>query len=214
MSDALEITFCVGELRERYMHGWGDKCADEKLVCCSWNLTLIYKNVPLTIVFYLVNGSSPLIIGMDVRQYSDTFNKKKPSTITIRRPTDTCTYKMNTYIDKYNSGNPRLRMEVVPHKNFTFTSLMEISHARQEVNLAKKVHRFGHATAEEMSEIIKGTGFDTERLNIACRKVYDSCGDLSSNWKVGQQEEGFYFTNKRSIQSRNPGRLYICKNIR
>lgn len=65
----------------------------KKLDCCSWYFNLIdINNRPVTIVFDLANGSSPLIMGINLRQYSDTCNTKQPSTITIRRQTDTGTY--------------------------------------------------------------------------------------------------------------------------
>lgn len=106
LCDAMGIELQVEKPREYYVHGWGHNCSDAKSICCSRNLTVMDSNShPVTLSFDLVDDNSPLIVGMDFRQYSDTWNMHTPSTMTFRRPHDVRVYKMYTYIADDEEGN-------------------------------------------------------------------------------------------------------------
>jgi len=52
LCDAIGIMFDVDKPRDRYMHGWGDKCTDAMMILCSWNLTLMdIHGYPVTLTF-------------------------------------------------------------------------------------------------------------------------------------------------------------------
>lgn len=125
--------------------------------------------------FELVDGISPLIIGMDVRRYSDSTNRESPHTITFQRPHDTTPFTFNTYIADDDGGNPRTRLDIAPNKTTTISSLMSNIVKRKELNLAKRIHRFGHSSVSDMMDIMTDANLDTEKLRHACQKVYDAC---------------------------------------
>lgn len=174
--DALVIQLKVEEPRHTYMHGWGERCADANLVVFSWLLTIMDTNgPPTTLIFDLVRGESPLIIGMDVKQYSDTYNRTPQKSITYRRPGDVRPYTFHTYIQRDGGGNKRLRMLISPHKHTTFETMMANITSWRERNLPKRVHRLGQASGKDMKDIMSSAVMDAERVSTACDTVYTSC---------------------------------------
>lgn len=56
---------------EHYEHGWGEDCHDARPIIASWTLTVIeIHSHAISLSSDLVRGESPLIIGLDVMQYS------------------------------------------------------------------------------------------------------------------------------------------------
>lgn len=99
LCDALGIQLKVEKPRDTYMYRLGERCADAKLVVCSWPHTVMDTNgYPTTLIFDMVKGRSPLIVGKDIKQYSDTCNMKTQRTITYRRPNDEISYTLHTHI--------------------------------------------------------------------------------------------------------------------
>lgn len=151
LCDALGINLVLDEPRDVYLHGWGDKCADAKIVKCSWSVTTHdIKGLPTTLTFDLVDGESPLILGLDVKRYANTYNLSSPPYVEFRRPSDNRPRKILTY---FGDGDSRLRLEIVPHQYSTSASLMANAHGRTDLSIAKKVHRFTHAHADEMKAL-------------------------------------------------------------
>jgi len=140
--------------RAYYQHGWGVNCSEAKPIVASWYLTVddVYHK-PTTLVFDMVEGTSPLIIGLDVKRFSNTNNIRDPSTINFERPTDSSRRTFLTYITKDANDNDRLKLELVTHVKSTYDSLMANIRNRPDINVAKKVHRFTHASAREMRSI-------------------------------------------------------------
>lgn len=173
LCDALDIVLHVEKRRSIDMHGWGDKCSDAKLICCSWKLTVMYvANNPVTLYFHLFEGSSPLIFGMDVRRYSDTCNRVQHTTITFTRPADTQEHKMYTYFATDAGENIRLRLEIVPHTASTHITMMSTHIDRCELNMAKRIHRFGHASTSDMQDLMSCTSFDPAKVEEVCHTVF------------------------------------------
>lgn len=157
------------------MHGWGDNCLDAKMIEFSWTLTIPDSNgLPTSFSFDLVAGSSPLIIGLDTKQYANTINLESHPYIEFRRPTDNNPRRFPTYITRSESDS-RLRMEIAPHASSSMPSLMANIHGRKELSLAKKIHRYTHATATEMKHIYHTANQLTEPLAQAFDKVYTAC---------------------------------------
>lgn len=70
LSDSTGIKFKIDKPREGYLHGWGDrdKCTNATMIRCTWHVTVMdTKKEPVTLSFDLVGGSSPLIVGIDMR---------------------------------------------------------------------------------------------------------------------------------------------------
>lgn len=90
------------------------------------------------LMFYLVDGSSPPIIGLDVKKYSDTQNRQKPSQIIFQRTCDTRPRCFSTYNQKDESGKERLRMEIVPHEKVKIRSLVSSKKRRSRIVTIEK----------------------------------------------------------------------------
>lgn len=95
---------------------------------------------PTTIPFDLVNGSSPLIIGIDIEKYGNTHNRGEKKYIAFRRPQDKSKIIFFTYIAKDGNGDERSWLDLVPHTNSSVKSLMGNIKTRPEINIVKKVH--------------------------------------------------------------------------
>lgn len=75
LCDVLGIPLKLEPPREKHLHGWGDQCLGARMTVCSWTLTILdTTGKPTAFTFDLVSGSSPLIIGMDVRAHCNTYN--------------------------------------------------------------------------------------------------------------------------------------------
>lgn len=75
--------------RSVYRHGWGAQSANAKTVAATWYLEILDARVwPTTIPFDIVEGSTPLLIGLDVTRHAYMVNRADPSYISFRSPTD------------------------------------------------------------------------------------------------------------------------------
>lgn len=187
--DQLGINFTVEKLRVQYMHGWGENCVDAKPIRCSSNLTVFdANNWPATLSFDLKDSSTPLRIRMDMSQYSHTCNQKWPRTINFKRPHDVRDYTLYKYITNETTGNQRMRLEVVPHEDTTVRTMLAKTHTRQEMNMAKRRHRFGHRTDHEMCKIMAGTDLDKDRVRDACEEVHEACPICATTGRPGTKK--------------------------
>lgn len=141
---------------------------------------------PIALSFDLVRDESPLIIGLDVTQYANIINSKTPLYISIKRPTDTRTLALFTYIatEESDSKTQRLRLEISPHKNSSITTLMaNISMLGKRTPLAfsKKPHRFTHANADEIKHICSNAGILDKEFSNAIDIVDSECEICARN---------------------------------
>lgn len=188
--DMLGIRFEVQEPRSHYMHGWGIECSDAKPIKCTWGLTVMdTRNLPVTFTFDLVEGDSPLIVGLDFKQYADTYNRDEPRMVKFKRPHDVHVYTMYTYIAKDLTGNMRLRLEIVPHEMSSISTLMTTTDKRRELNMAKRIHRFGHASAGDMIAMMKNTGYNRKKIKDACDKVYAACAICTASGRPSDRKK-------------------------
>lgn len=176
LADQLGIEFKVRNPERESCIGWGQNCADAKTVICIWNLTVLDNNGKSTeLSFELVEGESPLIVGLDTKEHADTLNRSHPRKIIFQRPCDRSPREMYTYIAEDETKCRRLRLEIIPHTRATARSLMGNVIKRPELNMAKKIHRFTHAHSDEMKMLFKDAGMLTPVLKAACEKVHDAC---------------------------------------
>lgn len=188
--DLLGKPFEVHPPDEVYMHGWGSECAGARQVKCKWELTVMDNaDWPVTLKFDLVEGRSPLIVGMDVKKFADTCNRATPSTLTFKRPNDVRVYQLYTYISNDATNNPRLRLEVVPHEKSCITTLMSATHKRREMSMAKRVHRFSHASVNDMVRLMAPTGFDKAKIFEACSKVFSACAICAASGRPADKRK-------------------------
>lgn len=85
----LGITFNLELAQRSYSRGWGNKALDAKPTLCSWTLSLLDINEePTDIVFDLFDDNSPLAVGLDDKNFSETDLLSKPPVLTLALPPD------------------------------------------------------------------------------------------------------------------------------
>lgn len=66
---------------------------------CTWTLVILdIKNRLVALLLDMVDGDSTFIIGLDLKQYVDTFYRQIPKTITFKLPTKVHMYTWHTKI--------------------------------------------------------------------------------------------------------------------
>lgn len=174
MCQILGIDFELSPPRAVYEHGWGVGCDRAKRIRYTWYLTLFdTQGLPTTIPFDLVEGHSPLVIGLDVEKYG-TINNVQNYT-EFKRPNDNAKRKLLTYVDTDDNGDERIWLDIAPHRKSSVTSLMANVKKRPELNLVKKVHRFTHGNRHELSTLFEDAGMMTDKVKKAIDKVTSSC---------------------------------------
>lgn len=132
------------------------------------------------IVFDVTNDDSPVVVGLDVKQYTITDNMSAPPRIMMKRPSDNATRSLETYLSKENPLRARLRLLIVPTLPPTLTSSAMLGKARKPNNLrpltlAKRIHSMTHAHPEQVIRICKGARWLTETLENAIRTTSATC---------------------------------------
>ena len=190
LCDALGRELVLDPPREEYYHSWGSIGADPKPIVAAWSMVVNdVENRPTVIEFDLVRGESPLIMGLDIKRYADTVNSDSPSWIRFKRPCDTRERKFFTYIDNDETGNRRLRIEIVPHKEFCHSSLLGGMKIRFDKNAIKRIHRFTHAPAKEIKSILNDAGVLNEELSDYCEEVHNSCDICASSGRPAHRKK-------------------------
>lgn len=172
----LGIPFRVTAIESPYMHRWGNTCENAKPVEYQWTVTVndVHKK-PTSFCFDLVDGDSPMIIGLNLKKYSDTINRGTPNRLCFKRPSDNEDRVFYTYIAPDEGRCDRLRLEIVPHYQSSTASLMGNIKKQPSLNMVKKIHRFSHGTADEMKQIFSDAGMDTPDVRRACERVFEAC---------------------------------------
>lgn len=166
----------LSQIHDHYYVGWGENGANAKPVLYNWTFVVNdIMSVPTSFSFDLVQEKSPLIIGLDQKKYSDTMNQQQPTTIVLNRPQDIKQKTFFTYLQHDDHGNARLRLELVPHKRTTRKLLLAIKGRNVELNAIKKLHRFTHASASEMNQLLEDANVSDHATMELCRKVFKAC---------------------------------------
>ena len=152
------------------------------MTICSWSIT-VHDNSgkPTSFTFDLVPGDSPLILGQEVRAYCNTFNLAEQRYIQMRRPYDDAYRYLFTYIVPQDR---RLRLDLAPHPLSTRETLLGNIHAnakRQPLAFCKRIHRYTHATQEEMKTLCEEAGMLDEELIAAIERVCEACEVCAKN---------------------------------
>ena len=146
------------------------------MTVCSWTLTINdIHGRPTSFTFDLVPGVSPLILGQDIREHCNTFNLAEQKYIEMRRPYDDAYRYLFTYLI---AKDRRLRLDIAPHPLSSKSTLLGNIHSsakREPLAFCKRVHRYTHASAEEMKLLCKEANMLDEPLETAIDRVYEAC---------------------------------------
>lgn len=137
----------------------------------------------------LIDGDSPLIVGLNVRQFSNADNNTDSKTITFSRSIDGRGRTFNTFISLDSSKNPCLRIELVPHTSSTALSLLSSIVKRKELSFAKKIHRFTHTNPTEMKCLIDDSRHGSLAMNAACKRVLEACSICASSGRPANKKK-------------------------
>lgn len=129
----------------------------------------------VTLAFDLMEGHSPLVVGMAVRQDSDTCNRTWSRSITFERPHDKREFTLFKYVAHDSTGNRWLRLEIAAHVYKRVSTLLASACASSELKVVKRVNKLGHATPAEMTELLSGTYMEKGKVREACDKVHYAC---------------------------------------
>lgn len=127
--------------------------------------------------FDLIDGDSPLIIGLYVNKFA---NLTKTQYAVLIRPSDNKPRKLQTYIAKDAEENERMRIETAQYIGSSPISLMANKTKRPEPNF-KKVHRFTHVHTREMKWLFQEAGMLTTIIRKAVDKGQKSCSTCTSS---------------------------------
>lgn len=122
-----------------------------------------------------MDGESPLLVGIDLKKFSNSNEMENEHNFIFKSPTDTKQRVFNTDIAKDQKLNPRLWLDLAPCSGSTVGSLMQGIVRNKDLNIVKKVHRFTHGTAQEMKSLFTDAGILTPNISNACDKVHSSC---------------------------------------
>lgn len=175
MCEVFGIELELSPPRAIYNHGWGIECSQAKQIRYYCYLTVFdTQGLPTTIPFYLVEGNSPVVIGMDIERYANINSMDECKQIEFKRPHDNSKLKFLTYVETDANGDERLRLDVATNRKSSVTSLMANIKKRPELNLVKKIHRFTHGNKDELTKLLTEAGMKTERMEKAIKKETSS----------------------------------------
>lgn len=77
----------------------------------------------------------------------------------------------------------------MPRNHTSIESMMANISSRHELNLSKRVHRFGHASAKDMKDIMASRGMDAERVSTVCETVYEACAICTATGRQANKKK-------------------------
>lgn len=177
LCDVLGVRFFAEAANKNYKRGWGIDSHDALPIICSWTLTLQDINGRTThISFDLTHGDSPLIIGLDLQQYSArTFIGPQP-TIIFQRPSEREERVLPIYIRETDTIHRRAHVDLIGLKPTAATLLVTHRSSVIRANtMAKRLHRYSHAPISEMVYMLQRGGYNTPRLRRLCTDIVEAC---------------------------------------
>lgn len=114
-------------------------------------------------------------------RYSKANNRDHRGVVTFHSPSDKGERSFETYVAPDRQRNERSRIIIVPYPEETLLSLMASFTKRPALNMVTKMHRYTHATAEEMQNIFDDARIINKDVDAACRKEFEACDICASS---------------------------------
>lgn len=125
-SDLIGVEFEKRKPDKIYFHEWGENCRETQKVIATRDLLVEdLHGKPTIFNFDIISDDASIVIGHDVKKFSDTMNKSDLSVVSITQFTDSSSRVFHTYISKYEDGNDRIGREILSHKTCSVSSLLE-----------------------------------------------------------------------------------------
>lgn len=174
LCDILGICLQLDPPEFYYSRGWGCQGLGASPVICCWTIAVQDINGRVTyITFDLFDDDSPLIIGLDLIRYGISDFVSVQLTLTFKRPTDDHMRCLPIYITSPNSVQARAHVELL--FNTSCTLMATGSNFSRPLALAKRLHRFIHAPAHELTRLIRRAGHENPDLEKAISDVGNAC---------------------------------------
>lgn len=180
LCDALCIQLKLEPPCNRYYHGWGQACHDPKPIVCSWMVTVYDRNeMPTSITFDLLQGGSPLVIGLDISRHSNVHNLNKTPYIEISRPADNNPRMLNTYFSRGGGDSDRMLVEIAPRPITLIGShlsrhLLDKTHRTPRI-FPKQIHWHTHARTAQVKELCEHAGVLCPKISSAIGHIDNAC---------------------------------------
>lgn len=200
LSNILGTPFEISPRKHNYDHSWGPHPSSSHPIFGTWTLkTSEVHGSPTYFSFDIIHDHSPLIIGLDTRTFSNTYNLTCKTFVIISRPSDTKPRKLYTYtaLDHYDSES--IRIQIVPHHLSSVSSLISTRTSPTRANpitIAKRIHRYSHTWYEDMKTLLKTANRLTPELDHSLKSVANACEICSGHRRPS-------FTRKVSISRIN-----------
>ena len=143
---------------------------------CIWTLPVLDLNgLATSFTLGIVQGNSPLLVGLEVRKYSNTFNLQQDKCIIIQIPTNEKTRRFSSYVerDPMAPANGRRRIVLIPSPNTSVRPLMSSLTQRRKSSalvFAKQVHRLTHAPPEDVTTLRSDAKYTSPKADTSHRQ--------------------------------------------
>lgn len=134
---------------------------------------------PNVLKFDLIEGSSPITIGLDVLQYASMH--KIQHRLSSKRSSDKPERIFLTYIAAYHTHNIRARLLLLPHYKLFTRSLLGMALNGIEAHVTKKLHRMIHAPKHKTEIRLRDAGIERKYLFNRYIVIYESCNICASS---------------------------------
>lgn len=164
-------------------------------------------DLPVAFNFDLVNGSSPLIIGLDIKQHAARLLGKVPEhSHSGNRTTYTCTRYTRMLLNTVAGTKDLCTDRTIQNLNSEHTNFRD--DWTQVTEYAKKIHRFGHANAIDMKFLMNPTGLNEYQIRKSFEEVQEACAICAASGQPNNIK--IYLPPKLTILLTNKSKLIIC----
>lgn len=176
LCEAVVIAFSPEFPRMFYSRGWGRPSLDPKPIICSWTLIARYINQqPTLITFDLTDGDSPLTAGLELQRHSKRDFVSTILTISFKQFEDIDEKTLSIHTKGTSLLEMQAYLDVIGIQRST-RSLTKTSRPTliRPTTFAKRLHRYTHASAQDMISIIKHAGYNVHEAQKLCKTIRDS----------------------------------------
>lgn len=173
LCEVLGTQFQAERSKSQYRRGWGNEALNSRPIMCAWTLTVQDLNGrPTDLIFDLTDDQAPLIMGLDLQQFSKrSFIDYRP-TMEIKRPNDSSPRSPPIYVRNEDPLNLRAYVDIIGLMPSSVGTLLTTDRSvfPRATTLAKRILRYSHAPHKEMVEI-SSRAATTIRICLACAKT-------------------------------------------
>lgn len=176
------IEFILKTPETRRRHGFGPGSTQGGETIGVWQCSVYdLHDRPVSFSFDIIEGDSPVLLGLDYDGMADTMSLVQPATWRVRVDEDD--YEFGLYIARDAGGNLRRYVEFRPRPQTILTFLSRARRSQGAFQLASlnplrfamRLHGWSHFPLEQMRRLAKQAGLLTPPVDQALQKVAVRC---------------------------------------